>query len=872
LPLSLVGTACVAAAIVAAAGLLAARERASVLWTVAWASVLAAGALALAPSPGALLGLAFVSPFFPGCQLLGACAATRGSAPVWLVAATIGVATARALARAGGFAGVELVGVTLEPVPTLIAAWLLARTARREPSSGSLVAVVALLVAAAFAYGVTGWTQAGTGAVPLPIGLLWVGLLAVGLPLQLRLASRQDLRRQAGLRERAEAELIESRERFRALTESAFDLVAELDGDERFTYVNPRYEEVLGYPRESLIGMRAVDLLDPLDRAAAARFAELASREGRAASLIVRARHAAGHDVWVECAASVFTTPDGQRRWVMTSQDVTDRRAREERGARMREELELAVRERTAALEASEARFRALAEHAPELISEFDDRGRYTFANESFRDLLGRDPATLIGTVPESLIHPDDMAASRSGMARAFLERGTARALHRLRHADGSWRWFDNTGRAYYTVRGELRFVSMGRDVTEARHAEAERERLAAHMQEVQRLESLGVMAGGIAHDFNNLLAVILGNAALLDEDAGDDEELRGRLRRIVAASRHAEALTDQMLAYAGKSVAELVPLDLSALVRQTEDLLRASISKKSALVLELGSDLPAVRGDPTRLRQVLLNLVTNASEAIGEGATGTIRVRTDRVNASCTALADAFGSAERPEGTWALLEVADDGPGIDEALRGRIFEPFFSSKGAGRGLGLAAVLGIARAHGGLVRVNAAEGGGTRIGLLLPPSAPLPAVASATPAEETSPAPPGLVLVVDDDEAVREIAEALLRKGGFRVETAAGGREALARVRAGGVGALLLDLVMPELSGADVLRILATEQPDLPVVVASGYKRELASDRLGREGAFALVQKPFDPDALCAILRDALRKRQMARTMQRSGA
>jgi len=863
--------ACVAAAFVAAAGLLAARGRATVLWTAAWVSVLGAGAAVLAPSPAALLGLAFVSPFFPGCQLAGAYAATRGSAPLWLVAATIGFASARALARAGGFADLDLaIGVALEPLPTLLAAWVLMRSAWREDSARSASVVAALLVVAAFADGISGWTQGRSGEVPLPIGVLWLVLLAVGLPLQLRLASRQDLRRQAGLRERAEAELVESRERFRALTESAFDLVAELDGDERFTYVNPRYEEALGYPRESLIGMRAVDLIDPLDRAAAARFAELASQEGRAAGLVVRARHSAGHYVWVECAASLFTTPDGQRRWVMTTQDVTDRRAREERGARMRGELELAVRDRTAALEASEARFRALAEHAPELVSEFDDRGRYTFANESFRDLLGRDPATLIGTVPESLIHPDDLADSRAGMARAFLERGTARALHRLRHADGSWRWFDNTGRAYYTVRGELRFVSMGRDVTEAKHAEEERARLAAHMQEVQRLESLGVMAGGIAHDFNNLLAVILGNAALLEEDAGGGEETRSRLRRIVAASRHAEALTDQMLAYAGKSVAELVPLDLSAVVRQTEDLLRASISKKSRLVLELASDLPAVRGDPTRLRQVLLNLVTNASEAIGEDGTGTIRVRTGCVEASCAALADAFGSAERPGGTWALLEVADDGPGIDEALRGRIFEPFFSSKGAGRGLGLAAVLGIARAHGGVVRVTPAEGGGTRICLLLPPSAPLPAVASASPIEEASPAPPGLVLVVDDDEAVREIAEALLRKGGFSVETAAGGREALARVRAGGVGALLLDLVMPELSGADVLRILAAEQPWLPVVVASGYKRELASDRLGRDGAFALVQKPFDPDGLCAILRDALRKGQMARAMQSS--
>ena len=353
---------------------------------------------------------------------------------------------------------------------------------------------------------------------------------------------------------------------------------------------------------------------------------------------------------------------------------------------------------------------------------------------------------------------------------------------------------------------------------------------------------------------------MILGNAALLEEAAPPEGEARARLRRILAAGRHAEALTDQMLAYAGKSVAELVPLDLSALVRQTEDLLSASISKSCRLELELAADLPAVKGDPTRLRQVLLNLVTNASEALGS-ASGRVRVRTGCVFADPSALADAFGAAKRPtSGRWVLLEVSDDGPGIAAPLRGRIFEPFFSSKGAGRGLGLAAVLGIAKAHGGLVGVEEGEGGGTRIRLLLPAFGGAEPVAHAPRTEEPAEVPAGLVLVVDDDEAVREVAEALLVQAGFRAETAASGREALVRVRAGGVDAVLLDLVMPDLSGADVLKLLAAEQPGLPIVVASGYKRELAADRLGPEGAFAIVQKPFEPETLRAVLRDALRK------------
>ncbi|HVH07876.1 MAG TPA: PAS domain S-box protein, partial [Myxococcota bacterium] len=698
--------------------------------------------------------------------------------------------------------------------------------------------------------------------VPVPLAVGWLVLAFSALTIQLPLQARRDQARQTGLRRRVEAELNESRERFRTLTESAFDLVAELDGEERLTYVNPRYEEVLGYPREAMIGLQVASFLHPDDLAAAKTFADDAARSGGVSGLVVRARHRNGSYVWLESSANGFVTREGQRRWVMNSRDVTDRRAREVWSERAREELEQAVSERTAELDASEARFRALADHAPELISEFDAYGRYIFANASFRDLLGRDPATLLGTEPEALIHPDDLEPSRASMVRALIERGTSRAVHRLKHADGSWRWFDNTGRAYLTARGKLRFVSMGRDVTEARQAEAARIRLESRVQEVQRLESLGVLAGGIAHDFNNLLAVILGNAVLLESGGGTPAEQKARIRRIRAAGRHAEALTDQMLTYAGKAVAERVPLDLSALVRETEDLLRASIAKSSRLELELESALPAVLGDPTRLRQVLLNLVTNASEALAEGP-GRVCVRTASLEADAPLLAGALGPAERREGKWVVLEVRDDGPGLSPEMRRRVLEPFFSTKGPGRGLGLAAVLGIASSHGGALELDEAPGGGTSVRVFLPPSSAARVAASAPRAPAPAPATreeTGLVLVVDDDEAVREIAHALLAREGFRIETVAGGREALERVARGGVDAVLLDLAMPDMPGQEVLRALNRALPDLPVVVASGYKGDLAAERLGVHGAFAVVPKPFDAPALAGVLRAALRR------------
>jgi two-component system cell cycle sensor histidine kinase/response regulator CckA len=850
----------VGAAALTAAAFRAVRDRPPMLFMGAWVSLVLTGAVLWLPAGPGPAGASFLSPVFPAAHLAGVLALLYGRAPGWVAAAAIGLGILRATVGAR-VPELELwVGLTIEPAGSLVAAALLGRCAYRERAPASWFAAAGVIALAGVADGASALAREHDGTIPAPLAIAWLLLASAALPIQLQLQARRDQARQTGLRRRAEAELSETRERFRTLTESAFDLVAELDASEHFTYLNPKYEEVLGHPRASMIGLQPADFLHPDDLIPAKAFAEEAARAGRVSGLVVRARHRNGSYVWLESAASAFVTPDGERRWVMNSRDVTERHAREVWSERAREELEKAVSERTAQLDASEARFRALADHAPELISEFDAYGRYIFANASFRDLLGRDPASLLGTEPEALIHPDDLEVSRASMVRALIERGTSRAVHRLRHADGSWRWFDNSGRAYLTAHGKLRFVSMGRDVTEARQTEADRIRLEARMQEVQRLESLGVLAGGIAHDFNNLLAVILGNAVLLESGGGTREEQRSRIRRIRAAGRHAEALTDQMLTYAGKSVAERVPLDLSALVHETEDLLRASIAKSSRLDFELEAGLPAVLGDPTRLRQVLINLVTNASEALGE-APGHVRVRTACVEADAAILGGALGAVEATAGKWLLLEIRDDGPGLPPEIRRRVFEPFFSTKGAGRGLGLAAVLGIASSHGGALDLDAAPGGGTVVRLFLPPSgaARVPATALAPPPARAGAG--GLVLVVDDDEAVREIAEALLAREGFRVETAAGGEEALTRVRRGGIDVVLLDLAMPDLPGQEVLRAMNRAWPDLPVIVASGYKGDLAAERLGTHRAFAVAHKPFDAPTLAKLLREALAAR-----------
>jgi signal transduction histidine kinase len=295
---------------------------------------------------------------------------------------------------------------------------------------------------------------------------------------------------------------------------------------------------------------------------------------------------------------------------------------------------------------------------------------------------------------------------SREFEARVVTKQGEVRWLHT--HIQGLHR------------DGVLRMVGASRDITEARRAEEERRALDQHMREVQRLESLGVLAGGIAHDFNNLLSVIQGgNSALAIADLDPEAPVQQRLKRIRSAAEHAAGLTEQMLTYSGNAGVTLKPLTLSSLVESVLVLLEASVSKQTTLQTRLARDLPLVEGDETQLRQVVVNLVTNASEAL-EGAPGRVCVETGTVRASRAYLSDAYSPRSLPEGDHVYLEVSDTGVGIEEAARARIFEPFFTTKRSGRGLGLAAVLGIVQSHHGALKLTSEVGQGTRFRVLLP--------------------------------------------------------------------------------------------------------------------------------------------------------
>jgi signal transduction histidine kinase/ActR/RegA family two-component response regulator len=394
------------------------------------------------------------------------------------------------------------------------------------------------------------------------------------------------------------------------------------------------------------------------------------------------------------------------------------------------------------------------------------------------------------------------------------------------------------------------------REIVEREAAEEARRAIEAKVLEVQKLESLGVLAGGIAHDFNNLLVAILGNASLALLDLPEDSPARQSIADIEIASQRAAELARQMLAYSGRSRFLIEPIELSELIRELMTLLQVSIGKSVVIKLDLPAEPIVVDADAAQIRQVVMNLVINAADAIGERS-GVVTIRVRDLEAKAMDLADAHPGANLASGHYAALEVADTGMGMDAATQARIFDPFFTTKFAGRGLGLAAVLGIVRGHGGALRVYSEAGQGSTFRIVLPLSASSPTPTRATDAIWSG---RGRVLAVDDDVMVRTVARRLLESFGLTVVEATGGRDAIDQFARdpGAIDVILLDLTMPDIGGADVFHAVREIRPDIPVVLMSGYHEEEASARFDGRGLAGFVQKPFTPADLAKRMRVAL--------------
>ncbi len=399
----------------------------------------------------------------------------------------------------------------------------------------------------------------------------------------------------------------------------------------------------------------------------------------------------------------------------------------------------------------------------------------------------------------------------------------------------------------------------VARDNRERKLAKSVHNHQTQKMLEMQKLESLGVLAGGIAHDFNNILTGILGNASLASFDLPASSPLQSNLSSITEASMRAADLCKQMLAYSGRGQFVVKNYSLNQLVEDTTNLLRVSINKKAVLRFNLSPDLPTIYADATQIRQVIMNLVINASEAIA-AKSGVISLSTGLTRVDKEYLRGTLFAPELPDGMYVHLEVVDTGDGMTEEVQARVFDPFYSTKFAGRGLGLAAVVGIVRSHNGAIKLYSEPGRGTTFKLLFPSTNG----ALELFAEEISFSKAwrgrGCVLVADDEETVRSTVSLMLQKMGFTVALVADGREAIEEFRRSPdrYVAVLTDLTMPYCGGIEVFAEVRRIRPDVPFLLMSGFNQDEAGSGFTGKGLSGFVQKPFQFGDLRLVFEQAL--------------
>lgn len=513
------------------------------------------------------------------------------------------------------------------------------------------------------------------------------------------------------------------------------------------------------------------------------------------------------------------------------------------------------LKEAESALRDSETRFRELAEFLPEILMEVDLSGRITFANRSAVDQTGYSKEELGRMMPTDLVIPAD----RERVMRNFKRRLAGESF-----PPEEYTGLRRDGTQAPILIHNAPIVRDGRpvglrgvmiDLTERTRAEAERLKLEQRVQQAQKTESMAILAGGIAHDFNNLLASILGNLDLARLDISASSPAAGYMQNVERAAQRAAELCRELLAYSGRGRFVVEPADLSTLVREMGRLLEVSISKQAVLRYALAEGLDPVVVDATQIRQIVMNLITNASESLG-GGPGEIAIATGVLECSQEYIAESLGGEALPAGRYAYFEVSDTGCGMSAETCRRIFDPFFTTKVTGRGLGLAAVLGIVRGHRGAVRVTTAPGQGAAFRVLLPvgrPPEPAVAVAPAAPSA-------GTVLVVDDEEAVRVVVGRMLEKAGFRSLLAVSGAQAVEifRARSGEVSCVLLDFTMPGMDGAETFQHLAEIRPDVRILLASGYSEQEVLPLFAGRRLAAFIQKPYQMNALIQKVVDVI--------------
>jgi PAS domain S-box-containing protein len=509
---------------------------------------------------------------------------------------------------------------------------------------------------------------------------------------------------------------------------------------------------------------------------------------------------------------------------------------------------------------------RVVVEGTSDVVYVKDLAGRYRLFNAAASRLTGKSAEEVFGRDDTFLFPAAEAVTLMRGDSAVMAAAKTMTYEEHLTSVDAEHLVFLSTKGPLLDEQGNVTGIfGVARDITERKKSEAERLEYERKLQYSQKLESLGVLAGGIAHDFNNLLAVILGNMDLVLMRLPDDSPVRFRIEQAMQAGWNAANLTKQMLDYAGKGLFVLKKLDINDIVLENTDLFRSSVARTINLVVVITPCLPTINADKEQLHQVITNLIINASEAIGASC-GTITLRTgiqecDAGYLSCSRL------VEKPQpGRFVYVEVSDTGCGMDKGTLQRIFEPFFTTKFTGRGLGMAALLGIVREHGGAIMVTSEEGSGSTFRVLFPESSNKRTGSSeigalAGPAKNSA-ALNKMVLIVEDEEHVRELCIAFVQHLGYATIAAADGNEAVKIFSECGsdIVLVILDLTMPHMDGVRTFHELRRIRPNARVILCSGYSEGDVSERFTGDRPDGFIQKPFQVNDLKAKIALAMRR------------
>ncbi|MEM1203123.1 MAG: PAS domain S-box protein [Acidobacteriota bacterium] len=544
----------------------------------------------------------------------------------------------------------------------------------------------------------------------------------------------------------------------------------------------------------------------------------------------------------------------------------------------LRQQLERMVEDRTTELTHANQRLQAeiserqLAEEAMRMLERAVEQsvdgiavvglqGEMQFMNEAWARMHGYEPFELLGYDLTIFHTPEQM----SGQVEALMDRvrkegaQEAEIEHRRRGGTTFPAW--QTATFLHDSDGEaMGYVFIARDISERKKAEDERLRLESRVQQAEKLESLGGLAGGIAHDYNNLLTSVLGNISLALQELPQDHLARGPILEIETSAERAAELTDQLLAYAGEEQHAARVVSINDLIEDNRPEFEEIVPDGVRLDLHLKSSLPSVEVDPRQMRQVLLNLMANAADSLREDS-GLIMLRTGLVKGKRGYFDGAMLQPERESpGPFVFFEVSDDGMGMDDETRAKMFDPFFSTKSSGRGLGLAAVLGIVRAHGGAIKVYSQPNRGTTVEVVFPAAQEIVVPPRQESGSMSAWEATGLALVVDDEKMVRDVAARVLQRQGFDVLVAADGHEALEIFtgRASEIRLVLLDHTMPGMDGEAVLRQMEGIESSARVLLMSGYREHSVMPEMEFDRLAAFLHKPFRPNDLLRKVREVL--------------